>query len=196
MIIAGILPDKISANFKCSHHCVVEMPSKKEILIVEDTKTQMLILEGLLVDSGFDVETASDGESALAYCREGEARVVLTDINMPGMNGYELCKKIKADPKMKAAFPVILLESLSDSRSLVDILASGADAFIYKQFEDEYFIPLLNSLLDGLELDNSDCVDLQLNFEGQLLTCTSRQLQFLLQGSFRTAVYWVNKLDG
>ena len=186
MIIAGILPDKISANFKCSHHCVVEMPSKKEILIVEDTKTQMLILEGLLVDSGFDVETASDGESALAYCREGEARVVLTDINMPGMNGYELCKKIKADPKMKAAFPVILLESLSDSRSLVDILASGADAFI----------SLVNSLLDGLELDNSDSVDLQLNFEGQLLTCTSRQLQFLLQGSFRTAVYWVNKLDG
>ena len=172
------------------------MPSKKKILIVEDTKTQMLILEGLLIDSGFDVATASDGESALALCREGEARVVLTDINMPGMNGYELCKKIKADPKMKAEFPVILLESLSDSRSLVDILASGADAFIYKQFEEEYFVPLLNSLLDGLEMANNDSVDLQLNFEGRHLTCTSRQLQLLLQGSFRTAVYWVNKLDG
>ncbi len=122
-----------------------------EILIVEDSPTQALKLRHVLETHGFRVTTARDGREALAMLASSVPTVVITDINMPEMDGYELCQRIKDDPKMKN-LPVILLTLLSDPKDILRGLECGADNFIVKPYADEFLLSRLQHVLANLEL--------------------------------------------
>jgi putative two-component system response regulator len=104
------------------------------ILIVEDdAEVRAVIAEGLL-SLGYAVRTAGSAEDALATLEKAPPDLVLTDVHMGGMNGVDLCARIKGDPRW-ALLPVVILTALTDLDARVAGLAAGADDFFSKPFE-------------------------------------------------------------
>jgi two-component system, sensor histidine kinase and response regulator len=150
-----------------------------DILIVEDTMTQMLILESLLSEHGYNVSSVESGPAALQFCRARKPIPILSDVNMPGMSGYALCKTMKSDAQL-GAFPFILLDSLADAGNLSSVLESGCDGFLYKDFEASYFIPALAGVLkdaQALVLSEDPAQSAQM------------RLAVLLRAAYSAAVY-------
>ena len=87
-----------------------------------------------LEDQGFEVVGASEGAKALKLFSAGDFDLVLSDVVMPGMTGYELCRAIKND-RHKAHVPVVLLTSLSDPMDVIRGLECGADNFVRKPYD-------------------------------------------------------------
>ena len=109
-----------------------------EILIAEDSPTQAEQLRFLLEEHGYGVVTAGNGKEALMAAVAHKPTLVISDIVMPEMNGYELCKAIKSHEKLKDV-PVILVTTLSDPSDVISGLACGADNFIRKSIETGSF---------------------------------------------------------
>jgi serine phosphatase RsbU (regulator of sigma subunit)/CheY-like chemotaxis protein len=117
-----------------------------ELLIAEDSPTQALRLRRALEGYGYLTRVATNGKVALDFLRERPAALVITDIEMPHMNGYELCAAIKADAKLHHT-PVILLTSLSDPKDVVEGLSCGADNFLMKPFNLEFLLSRIEFML-------------------------------------------------
>ena len=111
------------------------MSEKKLILIVEDSLTQAENLKYILGSQGYQAEIASDGIQAMKWLENNKPDLVISDIIMPEMNGYELCKKIKSSEQLRK-IPVILLSSLSHSSDVINGLVAGADNFLSKPFDE------------------------------------------------------------
>ena len=123
-----------------------------DILIVEDSLTQTLKLRHVLEQHGYRVlPPARDGREALTALALRRPTLVITDINMPGMDGYELCRRIKDDPAL-TDLPVILLTSLGDPKDILRGLECGADNFIVKPYDDEFLLTRIQYVLANLEL--------------------------------------------
>jgi two-component system, cell cycle sensor histidine kinase and response regulator CckA len=122
-----------------------------KLLVVEDSPTQAAELAFLLESEGFDVELARDGLSGLARCKQTTIDVVLSDVVMPELDGYELCRRLKADPET-SRIPVILLTSLVDPMDIVRGLECGADNFITKPYDSAYLMGRLRRLLEDRAL--------------------------------------------
>jgi PAS domain S-box-containing protein len=104
------------------------------ILVVEDDPAQAHLLRSLLASEGFDVEVARDGQEGLDRFRAADFGLVLTDVVMPGLSGYDLCRRIKDDPD-RGQVPVALLTALGDPADILQGLACGADDFLTKPLE-------------------------------------------------------------
>jgi signal transduction histidine kinase/ActR/RegA family two-component response regulator len=126
----------------------------REILIVEDSATQAERLCSLLEENGYAVRVAADGGAALEAVRDRLPELVVTDVVMPGMDGYELCETIKSDDELSDV-PVILLTSLAEPEDIVRSLACGADNFIRKPYDDGYLLSRISNMLVGRELRRS-----------------------------------------
>src|SRR5947209_5280361 len=96
------------------------------ILLVEDSPTQARLLAAILGEAGFDVDTAADAEQAWQRLQAGRPDAVLTDLVLPGASGFDLCRRIKADPAHRA-IPVIVLTSQADPVNVLHGLEAGAD---------------------------------------------------------------------
>jgi len=105
----------------------------KKILIVDDEPDIREVLEIRLMAAKYDVITASNGEECLRKAEEGMPDLILLDVMMPGMNGFEVCKRIKEGDKTKD-IPVIMLTVLSQEQDLSKGLEEGASCFISKPF--------------------------------------------------------------
>jgi PAS domain S-box-containing protein len=171
--------------------------SKTEIIIVEDSPTQAEQLKYLLEKHNFVVLTADNGEDALTLIRQHKPAVVISDIVMPQMDGYELCRRIKADTKLKN-IPVILLTALADPQDVMRSLECGADNFVPKSCDQDYLFKLIYSLLanDGCESSIQTSKGIDVNFEGQKYFVTSNLTQVitLLLSTYRTAIQKNNEL--
>ncbi len=118
----------------------------KKILIVEDSLTQASYLKFLLLEQGYVVSVAYDGREGLFLAKQQVPDLVISDILMPGMDGYELCSAIKSDRQLRTV-PVILLTSLSHPEDMIRALECGADHFISKPYQPEYLFSRLSYLL-------------------------------------------------
>jgi len=117
-----------------------------KILIVEDSPTQAIRLQYLLKESGYKVSAASSGADALACLKERAFHLVVSDIVMPGMDGYELCREIKNNKGLKH-IPVLLLTQLSEPEDIVKGLESGADNFVTKPYDPELLLSQVEYIL-------------------------------------------------
>ncbi len=109
------------------------MKHTSTILIVDDQLSAREVLRGLLVEQGYNLALASNGKEALAKAAELTPDVILLDVMMPGMDGFEVCKRLRADPIL-AEVPVIMVTALDDQDSFLQGLEAGADDFISKPF--------------------------------------------------------------
>jgi signal transduction histidine kinase len=122
-----------------------------EVLIVEDSPTQAERLRHLLEANGYRVRVAGDGQTALASVHEQKPALVITDIVMPGMDGYALCAAIKADDDLRE-LPVMLLTSLSEPQDVIRSLQCGADNFVRKPYEERHLLSRVSNILTSREL--------------------------------------------
>ncbi len=116
------------------------------IVVAEDSPTQAKCQCMLLERGGYDVEIALNGKVALAACLRAPPALLVSDIVMPEMDGYELCRQVKSHPLLKQT-PVILLSSLSDPRDVLSALEAGADHFLPKLSVGHDLLPRIQSLL-------------------------------------------------
>jgi PAS domain S-box-containing protein/diguanylate cyclase (GGDEF)-like protein len=106
-----------------------------EILVAEDSPTQAQHLARMLAaEADYRVRVAGDGYTALRQARTAPPDLLISDIAMPGMDGYALCRAVKDDPHL-ASVPVLLLTSLSDLQDIVRSLEAGADGFVRKPYD-------------------------------------------------------------
>ncbi len=122
------------------------MKNKKKIVIAEDSPTQAMRLQFSLENYGYSVLHGRNGLEALKLIENDIPDLVISDVNMPIMDGYELCKKIKENDKIKD-IPVIILTSLSQINNVIFGLECGADGFHTKPFDEEELIKQLNEFL-------------------------------------------------
>lgn len=104
------------------------------VLVVEDSVTQREMITDLLKGSGLDVTVASDGVEALEQIEGHSPDLVVLDIVMPRMNGYEVCRQIKANPKTQN-IPVVMCSSKGEEFDRYWGMKQGADAYIAKPFQ-------------------------------------------------------------
>jgi len=105
----------------------------KRILAVDDQEDNRRILRDLLTSAGFEVLEAADGESAVALASSQLPDLILMDIQLPGIDGYEATRRIKADPALRG-IPLIVVTSYALSGDEAKAMAVGADAYVSKPF--------------------------------------------------------------
>jgi diguanylate cyclase (GGDEF)-like protein len=116
------------------------------VLIVEDSVSQAARLRAVLEAAGYHVEMAVDGADGFRAFQASQFDLILSDVMMPGVSGYELCRKIKADPR-GARVPFVLLTSLGRPLDLIRGLECGADNYIYKPFQADTLIARIQTIL-------------------------------------------------
>ena len=154
------------------------------ILVVEDSPTQAIKLQYLLEKSGYRVIMAQNGRVALEKLETEIPSLVISDIVMPEMNGFELCENIRRNKRTEHV-SVILLTSLSEPSEVLDGLACGADRFINKPFNSDYLLANVESILsEKLSVDEDNpCSTISLNYEGTNRTIRASQqrvIKFLM----------------
>jgi len=116
------------------------------VLIVDDIPTNVRLLEARLTAEYFEVKTASSGKEALAICAEGQVDIVLLDVMMPEMDGFEVCRRLKSDSKT-AHIPVLMITALDQSSDRLAGLQAGADDFLTKPVDDVQLMARVKSLV-------------------------------------------------
>ena len=116
------------------------------ILIVDDEPNIVLSLEFLMEQAGFEVAVAEDGEAALAQLAAFRPDLVLLDIMLPRLNGYEVCQRLRAHPDW-SSIKVVMLSAKGRELEVSKGLALGADAYVTKPFSTRELIALVQNLL-------------------------------------------------
>ncbi len=120
--------------------------NQANILVVDDTPDNLRLLGAILTDQGYRVRKALNGQTALKTVRTVPPDLILLDINMPGMNGYEVCQELKADEKTKE-IPVIFISALDDVLDKVKAFNVGGVDYITKPFQGEEVIARIDNQL-------------------------------------------------
>lgn len=117
----------------------------KKIMTVDDAATIRKLVTMTLTDAGYEVLQASDGEEALAMLQQKQIDIVITDINMPKMNGIELVRQLRALPNYRRT-PILLLTTESDPAKKQEGKAAGATGWITKPFQPEQLTAAVNQV--------------------------------------------------
>jgi len=116
------------------------------ILVVDDIKANVKLLEAKLKAEYYDVLTAADGEEALGMIQDASPDIVLLDVMMPGMDGFEVCRRIRGEKKT-AHIPVVMVTALDQTEDRVTGLEAGADDFLTKPVNDTALYARVKSLV-------------------------------------------------
>ena len=161
-----------------------------QVLIAEDSATQSFVLQHVLEKNGFHVTAAANGQLALDALSQCRPTLIISDIQMPEMDGYELCRRIKADATWRE-IPVILLTSLSAPHDIIRGLECGADNFVVKPFEEDFLMARIHSVLANRALSQPDGgrgVAIEFGGEHYVIESSRRQTLNLLLSTYETAV--------
>jgi hypothetical protein len=168
------------------------------ILIVEDSPTQTKLLHLILKENGYSVDSAPNGIKALECVRIKHPDLIITDIVMPEMDGFALCKALKTDPALKH-IPVMLLTSLSDPEDVINGLQAGADNFLTKPYEGTFLVSCIQTILSNQKLrrDRPPGSEIEIMFAGKKYFINSDRLQIidLLLSTYENAVQKNDELN-
>jgi PAS domain S-box-containing protein len=170
-----------------------------DILIVEDSKAQVNYLKILLETHGFRITVARDGREAVrVFQTPFIPQIVISDIVMPNMNGYELCSHIKGQKNLKN-IPIILLTSLSDPEDVIKALECGADNLVTKPFSENLLINRIHAVLlnKKLRAGSSSQKGIEIHFAGKqhVITAQHQQIIDLLFSTYENAAYKNRQLE-
>lgn len=150
------------------------------ILVVEDSPVQAKKIKFLLEENGLNVMVCPNGKLALEAIAEVHPLLIISDIVMPEMDGYEFCSILKNDVNFRE-IPVILLTSLHDPLDIIKGLQSGADNFITKPYEEKYLLSRIQYLLANRSIRQSGGAEMviEIVFRGQKYAINSEKKQIL-----------------
>ena len=164
--------------------------NSEAVLIVEDSPTQALRLQNTLEKHGFTVTAAHNGREALEALSRMRPALVISDIQMPEMDGYELCRRLKANAMLRE-IPLILLTSLSTPQDIIHGLECGADNFVVKPYSEAFLLERIRGVLENRALGaGADNAAIPVSFAGQRFEIAAgrRQILSLLLSTYETAV--------
>lgn len=168
------------------------------VLIAEDSPTQAEHLSSLLESNGFTVIAARDGRQALELARQQRPSVIISDVMMPVMDGYELCREIMGDAALKD-IPAILVTELSSPQDVFKGLDAGADNFLVKPYEEAHLISRISYLLANKRIRKAEQteagVEIELAGKRHLITAERQQILDLLISTYAQAVVLYDRLD-
>ena len=171
--------------------------SPVQILIAEDSPTQAQRLRHILEQQGYEVSVAANGRLALETARQRKPTLIISDVMMPEMDGYGLCKAIKSDEKLKDV-PVMLVTTLSDPQDVIRGLECGADNFIRKPYNEEHLLSRISYVLMNTELRKSQKMQIgvEINLGGRrhFISSERQQILDLLISTYEQAVDINNEL--
>ena len=167
------------------------------ILIAEDSPTQAEQLRSVLEEQGYAVTITTNGRQALAAARKRTPTLIISDIVMPEMDGFTLCKCVKSDDALKD-IPVILLTSLAGSEEVIKGLECGADNFIRKPYDQRYLLTRVQHILTNRKLRASPKVQpgIKVYFAGQrhFIAAERQQILDLLISTYDQAIHLNDEL--
>ncbi|CAN7701011.1 hybrid sensor histidine kinase/response regulator [Duganella sp. LjRoot269] len=166
-------------------------PDEIEILIVEDSPTQAERLRRLIQSMRYGARVAGNGQLALEAIRVRKPDLVLSDIVMPEMDGYALCRAIKNDPELRT-IPVILVTSLMDPKDIIRGIECGADNFIRKPYAEDYLLNRIGHMLMNQKLRKNQNMEigiaLYLGDQKHFINAERQQILDLLISTYEQAV--------
>ncbi len=115
------------------------------VLVVEDTPSEMELINTYLKESGYSVINASDAKEALDKASQLKPDVVITDVVMPGMSGFELCRSLKKNPGTEK-LPIIVCSSKNQELDRLWAMKQGADAYVTKPFNRDDIVKAVKSV--------------------------------------------------
>lgn len=118
----------------------------KKILLADDSLTIQKVVELTFMDEDYEVEAVSSGEAVLARLGEGRPDTLIADIHMPGLSGYEICRRAKAE---YPGLPVLLLVGTFESLDEDELRRSGADGHLKKPFDSQELLQTVGRLVSG-----------------------------------------------
>jgi two-component system cell cycle response regulator len=160
------------------------------VLLAEDSQTQAFQLRSVLEDYGYAVTVVSNGRDALAALHESRADLVISDVQMPVMNGYELSLAIKNDPELND-LPVILLTNLNDLENVVTGLRAKADVYLTKPCDPEYLLAKMDMVLSGTPAANVNAsgeLQVQVGGRAETIDADREQILNLLVSTYEGAI--------
>lgn len=178
LTMSSLLPPLTSHGINAVQPTVPSLPQSTDnshpaarILIVDDEPINIQILYNYLSLSGFSLDSVTHGEAAIAYCLQHEPDIVLLDVMMPEITGYDVCKALR-EHFDRLQLPVIMLTALSQPEEIVRGFSAGANDYLTKPFCQEELLARIQAQLDtrrlaGIEQENQQLQD-TLNAEQQL----------------------------
>lgn len=142
----------------------IETPSKGTILIVDDTPANVSVLFDFLAENGYKVLVAQEGKRAIQKAEYGLPDLILLDVMMPGIDGFETCRRLKSNPKTQD-IPIIFMTALSDSPNKIKGFELGAVDYVTKPFQQEEVLARINThltiryLQKNLQVKNAELAD-------------------------------------
>jgi two-component system cell cycle response regulator DivK len=119
----------------------------KRILVVEDQEDNRRIIRDLLTSAGYELIEAQDGEAGVRLAKEHRPDLILMDIQLPVLDGYEATRRIKADPELRA-IPIVVVTSYALSGDDQKAVAAGCDGYVAKPFSPRQLLATVRKFLD------------------------------------------------
>ncbi|MBD2605291.1 hybrid sensor histidine kinase/response regulator [Scytonema hofmannii FACHB-248] len=166
------------------------------ILIVDDIPTNIKVLLDFLDDSNFNVSVAKNGESALKKAQEELPQLILLDVMMPGIDGFETCRRLKANPKTRE-IPVIFMTALSDVVDKVKGLQLGAVDYITKPFQHQEVLARINVHLELRKTQLKLIQQEKMSSLGQLVAGVAHEINNpvnFIEGNLHFAAKYIEQL--
>lgn len=127
----------------------------KRLLIVDDEPNLLRALEALLGAAGFEVTTARSGPDALVKLAQAVPDLIISDIRMPGMSGYELARQLR-DSSRTALVPIVFLTAKGETEDRIEGFRAGVDAYFTKPFVPDELLALINNILGRVERTHAE----------------------------------------
>jgi two-component system sensor histidine kinase/response regulator len=164
-------------------------PPVVSVLIAEDSRTQAEQLKYTLEKQGYRVTVTANGRKALEAARSQKPTLLISDVIMPEMDGFQLCQTIKSDPGL-AGIPIILVTTLSDPHDVIRGLECRADNFIIKPYDERYLLSRIQFVLLNRDLHEQSSMGVEIYFNGRRHFITADRLQILnlLLSTYEAAV--------
>ncbi len=167
------------------------MANNHRILVVEDSPTQAMYLKLLLEQVGYEVHVARDGRQGLEAATKTHPHLIISDVVMPKMTGYEMCREIKDHPEL-ANIPIILLTTLSDSKDILKGLEAKADYYLTKPFDETSLLSRVEDILNHPPALNRnekwEELEIVLGGKRRKVLSTSTRIMNLLLSTYENAV--------
>ena len=147
-----------------------------KILIIEDEKLLSDSLKVLLESKGFEVEAVYDGETGAEYAELGIYDLLILDVMMPKMNGYEVARKVRS---RRCTTPILMLTAKSGLEDRIEGLNAGADYYLTKPFDSRELLACINALLrrQGAQVDELSFGNTSLDLDSSILVCGDKSVR-------------------
>ncbi len=142
------------------------MPMSKRLLVVDDEPNLLRAVAACLKAENYEVSTARSGREALLQLAEAVPDLVVSDIRMPGMDGYQLARQLRGSPRT-ALVPIVFLTAKDQTADRIEGFRAGVDAYLTKPFEPDELIAVVNGILNRVERTHSQIARLVGNAEAE-----------------------------